>query len=160
ILDIIAMATAFPRAVLPAMGVLILGTSYTQGLHSGGEDTSELITGLLLAGIAGGAYVAGLFSGTFTRITAQGKAVYWAIVAWGASIAMVRLFGWLAIRAANAGSPSVILLCAAVAMLVIAGAADSVAGLFRHTIRQTAAPGPLRRRRQGVVIGVGTGGPR
>ena len=160
ILDIIAMGTAFPRAVLPAMGVLILGTSYAQGLHSGGEDPAELITGLLLAGIAGGAFVAGLFSGTFTRITAQGKAVYWAIVVWGASIAVFGLFGWFAIRAADAGSPSVILLCAAVAMLVVAGAADSVSGIFRNTILQTAAPDHLRGRLQGVFIVVVTGGPR
>src|SRR5690625_6838465 len=75
ILDMIAMATAFPRAVLPAMGVLILGTSYTQGLSGGGDDPAELVTGLLMAGIAGGAFIAGLFSGTFTLFTAQGKTV-------------------------------------------------------------------------------------
>src|SRR5699024_12475467 len=56
ILDIIAMATAFPRAVLPAMGVLILGTSYTPGLHSGGEDSSELITGLFVVGSLRGGF--------------------------------------------------------------------------------------------------------
>src|SRR5699024_6702318 len=80
ILDIIAMATAFPRAVLPAMGVLIIGSSYAQGINGSADDPVELITGLLLAGIAAGAFSAGLFSGTFTRITAQGKAVYWSIV--------------------------------------------------------------------------------
>src|SRR5699024_1863293 len=60
----------------------------------------------------------------------------------------------------NAGSPSVILLCAAVAMLIIAGAADSVSGIFRNTILQTAAPDHLRGRLQGVFIVVVTGGPR
>lgn len=145
ILDIIAMATAFPRAVLPAMGVLILGTSYTQGLSGGGDDPAELVTGLLMAGIAGGAFIAGLFSGTFTRITAQGKAVYWSIVIWGASIALFGMFVWFGIRAANQSGPSLILLCAAVAMLMLAGAADSVSGIFRNTILQTAAPRPPAR---------------
>src|SRR5699024_12595887 len=129
----IAMGTAFPRAVLPAMGVLILGTSYAQGLHSGGEDPAELITGLLLAGIAGGAFVAGLFSGTFTRIAAQGKAVYWAIVVCGASKAALGLFSWLAIRAAGPRSPTVVLLCAAVALLVAGGARDYGAAISRPT---------------------------
>ena len=160
ILDIIAMATAFPRAVLPAMGVLIIGSSYTRGINGSGDDPAELVTGLLLAGIAAGAFVAGLFSGTFTRITAQGKAVYWSIVIWGLSIALFGLFGWLAIRSAATGQPSIMLLCAAVAMLMIAGAADSVSGIFRNTILQTATPDHLRGRLQGVFIVVVAGGPR
>lgn len=160
ILDIIAMATAFPRAVLPAMGVLIIGSSYAQGIGGSGDDPAELVTGLLLAGIAAGAFIAGLFSGTFTRITAQGKAVYWSIVVWGLSIALFGLFGWLAIRSATRGEPSLVLLCAAVAMLMVAGAADSVSGIFRNTILQTATPDHLRGRLQGVFIVVVAGGPR
>ena len=160
ILDIIAMATAFPRAVLPAMGVLIIGSSYAQGINGSADDPAELITGLLLAGIAAGAFIAGLFSGTFTRITAQGKAVYWSIVVWGVSIALFGLFGWLAIRSAANGEPSLVLLCAAVAMLMVAGAADSVSGIFRNTILQTATPDHLRGRLQGVFIVVVAGGPR
>lgn len=160
ILDIIAMATAFPRAVLPAMGVLIIGSSYAQGMNSSGDDPAELVTGLLLAGIAAGAFIAGLFSGTFTRITAQGKAVYWSIVIWGVSIALFGLFGWLGIRSAANGEPSIVLLCAAVAMLMVAGAADSVSGIFRNTILQTATPDHLRGRLQGVFIVVVAGGPR
>ncbi len=159
-LDIIAMATAFPRAVLPAMGVLILGSSYAQGASGTGDDPAELVTGLLLAGIAAGAFIAGLFSGTFTRITAQGKAVYWSIVIWGCSITIFGLFGWLAIRSAADGDPSILFLCAAVSMLMVAGAADSVSGIFRNTILQTATPDHLRGRLQGVFIVVVAGGPR
>ena len=48
--------------------------------------------------------------------------------------------------AAN-GEPSVLLLCAAVAMLMVAGAADSVSGIFA-TILQTATPDHLRGRLQ------------
>lgn len=160
ILDIIAMATAFPRAVLPAMGALILGAGYTHGVASAGNDPAEFVTGLLLAGIAAGALVAGLFSGTFTRITAQGKAVYWSIVVWGGSIALFGCFSWLAIRNAATGQPSILLLCAALAMLMLAGAADSVSGIFRNTILQTATPDHLRGRLQGVFVVVVAGGPR
>src|SRR5699024_3958310 len=124
------------------------------------DDPAELITGLLLAGIAAGAFIAGLFSGTFTRITAQGKAVYWTIVIWGLAISCFGLFGWLAIDRANNHAPSMLLLAAAVAMLMVAGAADSVSGIFRNTILQTATPDHLRGRLQGVFVVVVAGGPR
>ena len=91
--------TAFPRC-FTGHGCTDSWYQLHSRAHSGGEDPSELITDYV-AGIAGGAFVAGLFSGTFTRITAQGKAVYWAIVARGASIAVFGLFGWFAIRAAT-----------------------------------------------------------
>lgn len=70
------------------------------------------------------------------------------------------MFVWFGIRAANQSGPSLILLCAAVAMLMLAGAADSVSGIFRNTILQTAAPDHLRGRLQGVFIVVVAGGPR
>ena len=79
---------------------------------------------------------------------------------WGVSIALFGLFGWLAIRSAANGEPSLVLLCAAVAMLMVAGAADSVSGIFRNTILQTATPDHLRGRLQGVFIVVVAGGPR
>lgn len=61
--DIVAMATAFPRALLPAVGGVVLG---------GGEAA----VGVLLAAMAAGAFLAGLFSGPFTRLHAQGWGVY------------------------------------------------------------------------------------
>lgn len=157
ILDLIAMGTAFPRAVLPAVGVLIVGAQVSSGT---GRSGAEAATGVLLAGIASGSFVAGLFSGTFTRITAQGKAVYWAIVVWGTAIAGFGVVVWWAIQAGDAGAPSSNLLWLAAGMLVIAGAADSVSMIFRNTILQTATPDHLRGRLQGVFIVVVAGGPR
>lgn len=159
IVDIIAMATAFPRAVLPAVGALLIGVQVT-GSTSGAGDGAEAATGVLLAGIAGGAFIAGLFSGTFTRITAQGRAVYWSIVVWGLAIAGFGVVVWLGVRQAELGAPSALFLWVAALMLVIAGAADSVSGIFRNTILQTATPDHLRGRLQGVFIVVVAGGPR
>ena len=73
--DIVAMATAFPRALLPAIGGVILG---------GGESA----VGLLLAAMAAGAFLAGLFSGSFTRLHAHG---------WGVAVAIGPVMGGLLI---------------------------------------------------------------
>ena len=72
--DIVAMTTAFPRALLPAIGAVVLG---------GGEAA----VGVLLAAMAAGAFLAGLFSAPFTRLHAQGWGVYVSILVWGAAVA-------------------------------------------------------------------------
>jgi MFS family permease len=48
----------------------------------------------------------------------------------------------------------------AVALLVVAGAADLVSAVYRQTILQTAVPDRMRGRLQGVYTVVVTGGPR
>lgn len=133
--DLVAMFTAFPRALLPAIGGVILG---------GGETT----VGVLLAAMAVGAFLTGLFSGPLTRIDRHGLAVYAAIVVWGLSIAAFGVTVWQG------------LLWPAAALLVVAGAADSVSGIFRNTILQSATPDHLRGRLQGVFVVVVAGGPR
>ncbi|MFC7401165.1 MFS transporter [Citricoccus sp. GCM10030269] len=147
LVDIVAMATAFPRALLPAVGSVVLG---------GGETA----VGILLAAMALGAFFTGLFSGPLTRIVRHGAAVYWAIVAWGLVVAGFGVVVFLAARAGAEGADPLVFLWPAAACLALAGCADSVSGVFRNTILQSAAPDHLRGRLQGVFVVVVAGGPR
>ncbi|MBG6224626.1 ENTS family enterobactin (siderophore) exporter [Arthrobacter sp. CAN_A2] len=150
ILDLIAMIMAQPRALLPAVGAVLIG---------GGE----LTVGILLASGAFGSVLAGLFSGPLGHIHRQGQAVIWSIVGWGASVAgfglVVVMATATALPAADEGEISVWVLPAA-ACLVLAGIADSISSVFRNTILQSATPDAMRGRLQGVFIVVVAGGPR
>ncbi|MGB9033317.1 MAG: MFS transporter [Paeniglutamicibacter sp.] len=148
LIDMAAMVLAAPRALLPAIGAVLIG---------GGE----LTMGLLLAATAMGAFLAGMFSGPVGRIHRQGVAVFVCVSVWGASIG---LFGVVVILAARTpvpadGSAGVWLWPAAAAM-ALAGVADAISSVFRTTILQTATPDHLRGRLQGVFIVVVAGGPR
>ena len=145
-LDRIPMITALPRVIFPAVGVLILG---------GGATT----TGALTAAIAVGGILAGVFSGGLTRVRWQGQVIVWAITGWGLS---VLVFG-LVLVGAGRTSPAHVLwpaLVAALVVLAVAGACDTVSSVFRQTILQTAAPDEMRGRLQGVFTVVVAGGPR
>ncbi|MFE4545450.1 MFS transporter [Arthrobacter sp. NPDC056727] len=145
ILDLIAMILAQPRALLPAVGALMIG---------GGETT----VGILLASVAVGAFLAGLFSGPLGAIRRQGSAVVWAVMGWGASIAA---FGLVVVLAGRSGSGGVTLwLIPAALCCALAGISDSISAVFRTTILQAATPDHLRGRLQGVFIVVVAGGPR
>lgn len=146
LVDVVAMVTAMPRVLFPAVGVLYLG---------GGETT----TGVLTAAVALGGIVAGLFSGGLARVRWQGRIIVLAITAWGLSIAG---FGAV-LMAAGPTSPDGILpvaLALAVGTLALAGASDSISAVFRQTILQTATPDDMRGRLQGVFVVVVAGGPR
>ncbi|WP_309134004.1 MFS transporter [Cellulomonas sp.] len=146
LVDIVAMVTAMPRALFPAVGVLYLG---------GGEAT----TGALTAAIAVGGIVAGLFSGGLARVRWQGRIIAVAITAWGLSVVG---FGAVLV-AAGRTSPDHVLpvaLALALAALALAGASDTVSSVFRQTILQTATPDDMRGRLQGVFVVVVAGGPR
>lgn len=145
VIDLIAMILAQPRALLPAIGALMIG---------GGEAT----VGILLAATAVGAFLAGLFSGPLGGVRAQGAAVVWSVMGWGASVAGLGLVVVLAGRSGGAGMTAWLIpaaLCCA-----LAGIADSVSAVFRTTILQSAAPDHLRGRLQGVFVVVVAGGPR
>jgi MFS family permease len=101
--------------------------------------------GPLYAAIAVGSLAAGLFSGWIGRVRRQGVALTLAVVVWAAAVA----------AAGFAHS-----LWAAVALLVLAGAADLVSAVYRQTMLQTYAPDRLRGRLQGVFTVVVAGGPR
>jgi MFS family permease len=89
--------------------------------------------------------LAGLSSGWIGRVRRQGRALTFAIVGWGAAVALSGIARqlWLV-----------------VALLALAGAADLISAVYRQTILQTYAPDEMRGRMQGVFIAVVAGGPR
>nr|WP_210149362.1 MFS transporter [Paeniglutamicibacter terrestris] len=148
LIDIAAMVLAAPRALLPAIGAVLIG---------GGE----LTMGLLLAATAMGAFLAGMFSGPVGRIHRQGLAVFICVCLWGASIG---LFGVVVVLSSRSPVPSDGSIGGwiwpAAACMALAGVADAVSSVFRTTILQSATPDHLRGRLQGVFIVVVAGGPR
>ncbi|MDQ0868432.1 ENTS family enterobactin (siderophore) exporter [Arthrobacter sp. V1I9] len=145
VIDLIAMILAQPRALMPAIGAVMIG---------GGEAT----VGVLLAATAVGAFLAGLFSGPLGAVRWQGSAVVFSVMGWGASIAGFGLVVLLAGRSPD-GAVTLWLLPAALCC-ALAGIADSISSVFRNTILQAATPDHLRGRLQGVFIVVVAGGPR
>ncbi|TLM74604.1 MFS transporter [Pseudarthrobacter sp. NamB4] len=145
VIDLIAMILAQPRALMPAIGAVMIG---------GGEAT----VGVLLASTAVGAFLAGLFSGPLGSVRRQGSAVVFSVMGWGASIAA---FGFVVLLAGPAPGGAVTLwLLPAAVCCALAGIADSISSVFRNTILQAATPDHLRGRLQGVFIVVVAGGPR
>jgi len=141
--DFCAMILAQPRALFPAIAVVAL---------SGGEAT----VGILAAALAVGAVVAMMVSGPLGAVIHQGRAVVWAVVAWGVCISLV---GLAVLGSGRLFGPREALVLACLG-LAAAGAADSVSAVFRTTILQAATPDHLRGRLQGIFIVVVAGGPR
>lgn len=143
--DLAAMVLAMPRVLFPAIGAVVIG---------GGATT----VGILVAAIAVGALLAGLLSGPLGLVRRQGLAVLAAVVTWGLAVIA---FGVVVTVSPGppAGGGADPILWAAVGCLVVAGAADAVSSVFRHTILQAATPDHLRGRLQGVFIVVVAGGP-
>lgn len=129
LVDIAAMVLAMPRSLFPAIADL--------RFHGN--------VGPLYAAIAIGAVVAGLSSGWIGRVRRQGRMLVFAIVGWGAAVALSGLAHqlWLVVL-----------------LLAFAGAADLISAVYRQTILQTYAPDELRGRMQGVFVAVVAGGPR
>ncbi|SDK68223.1 MFS transporter [Arthrobacter sp. ok362] len=145
VIDLVAMIFAQPRALLPAIGAVMVG---------GGEAT----VGILLASMAVGAFLAGLFSGPLGGVRRQGAAVVWSVMGWGASVAA---FGLVVVLAGHSGGDGVTMwLLPAALCCALAGIADSVSAVFRTTILQASTPDHLRGRLQGVFVVVVAGGPR
>jgi MFS family permease len=129
LVDIVAMVLAMPRALFPAVAAL--------RFHGA--------VGALYAAIAIGSVAAGLSSGWIGRVRRQGRALVFAIMGWGAAVALSGLATqlWLVTL-----------------LLAVAGAADLISAVYRQTILQTYAPDEMRGRMQGVFIAVVAGGPR
>jgi len=146
LVDLSAMVFAMPRVLFPAIGMVLIG---------GGATTA----GILVAGIAFGAVLGGLLSGPLGRVRWQGRAIVVSIVVWGAAVAA---FGLVVAAAPGAGpgAPAHWTLWPALALMVVAGVADTVSSVFRHTILQAATPDEMRGRLQGVFIVVVAGGPQ
>ncbi|GAA1232369.1 MFS transporter [Kitasatospora nipponensis] len=131
--DLAAMIFGMPRALFPAIAA---------GFYGGDART----VGLLVGAPAVGALAGALFSGWIARVHRHGAAVLAAVTAWGLSIAAFGLTSghlWLGL-----------------ALLAVAGCADTVSMIFRNTMMQVAAPDEMRGRLQGIFIVVVAGGPR
>lgn len=122
IVDIVAMAFAFPVALFPAMAA--------------GYGSTESV-GLLLSAMSVGALVIGLFSGWTSRVSRHGRAVVLAAAAWALGIVALGF------------APG---LWWALACLAIAGAADMLSGVFRMTIWNETIPNHLRGRLAGIEM--------
>jgi MFS family permease len=122
IVDIVAMAFAFPIALFPAMAA---------------ADGRTAAVGWLLSAMSVGALVIGLFSGWAGRVRRHGRAVVLAAAVWALGIVALGCAPslWLA------------LLC-----LAVAGAADMVSGVFRGTIWNETIPNALRGRLAGIEM--------
>ncbi|MBH9576286.1 MFS transporter [Inhella proteolytica] len=122
IVDIIAMAFAFPVALFPAMAAA-----------SGRPDA----VGWLLSAMAVGALLIGLFSAWTGRVRRHGRAVVLAAGVWALGIVALGF------------APG---LLAALLCLALAGAADMVSGVFRSTIWNETIPNEMRGRLAGIEM--------
>jgi MFS family permease len=133
--DVIAMVLGMPRALFPELAQRSFA----------GDGGPGLALGVLYAAMPAGSFVAGLVSGTFTRIGRQGAAVTVAVASWGLAVVGFGLSRSLWVAAA---------------MLALGGAADLVSMVFRSAMLQTVATDEMRGRMQGVYFIVVAGGPR
>jgi len=122
IVDIVAMAFAFPVALFPAMAA---------------ADGRTESVGWLLSAMSVGALVIGLFSGWTGRVRRHGRAVVIAAAVWALGIVALGF------------APSLML---GLACLAVAGAADMVSGVFRGTIWNETIPNTLRGRLAGIEM--------
>jgi Transmembrane secretion effector len=121
-----------PRALFPVLAVSVY--------HAGPEGT-----GVLFAAVSAGATVAALTTAWLEHARRLGLIVLWAVIVWGATIALAGLAGSIVVAAI---------------LLAAAGAADSVSAVCRSTINQTVTPDALRGRMSSVFSLVVTSGPR
>jgi MFS family permease len=122
IVDIVAMAFAFPIALFPAMAA---------------ADGRTETVGWLLSAMSVGALLIGLFSGWTSHLRRHGQAVVIAAAVWALGIVALGF------------APSLPL---ALACLALAGAADMVSGVFRGTIWNETIPNTLRGRLAGIEM--------
>ena len=131
-IDLVAMTFGMPRALFAVLSVSVY--------HAGAEGT-----GLLYAAVSAGATVAALTTGWLAHARRLGLITIWAVVVWGAAIALAGLAGSIVLAAL---------------LLAAAGAADSVSAVCRTTINQTVTPDHMRGRMSSVYSLVVTSGPR
>jgi MFS family permease len=122
VIDIVAMIFAMPMALFPLMSEKWSGATAAGWLYSAMPIGSLAIT---------------LFSGWSSRVRRHGAMVVLAAAFWGVAIIALGF------------APS---LPAAVACLALAGAADSISGIFRATIWNQTIPTQLRGRLSGLEM--------
>ena len=131
-IDLVAMTFGMPRALFAVLSVSVF--------HAGAAGT-----GALYAAVPAGATVAALLTGWINHARRLGIVVIWAVAVWGVAVALAGLMRSL---------------WPAVALLAIAGAADSISAVGRSTINQTVTPDHMRGRMSAAFSLVVTGGPR
>ena len=122
IVDIVAMAFAFPVALFPAMAA---------------ADGRTESVGWLLSAMSVGALVIGLFSGWTKKVSRHGRAVVFAAAVWALGIVALGFAPGLGLG---------------LLALAVAGAADMVSGVFRGTIWNETIPNALRGRLAGIEM--------
>src|SRR6185436_1596536 len=122
VVDIVAMTFAMPMALFPSMAVAWGGATAAGWLYSAMSFGSLFTT---------------IFSGWTSKVTRHGAAVVIAAAVWALAIVFVGFSSSLPL---------------AVFCLALAGAADSVSGVFRGTIWNETIPGDLRGRLAGVEM--------
>ncbi|GAB2906767.1 MFS transporter [Streptomyces mayteni] len=132
--DLVAMVFGNPAALFAEV------SQQTFGDPEGGG----LALGVLSASLSAGAVLAGLCSGTFTRLTRHGLVYVAAVCVWGLAVAAFGLTGRL---------------WAATCCLLAAGGALMLLSVFRATMLQACVPDELRGRLQGLDTVVSAGGP-
>jgi len=134
LIDLAATILAMPISLFPLIN---------QQLFNGDPRT----LGLFLSAIGVGGVIASVLSGTFTRSKRQFRWVVGGALAWGISLAAVGGAVW-------AGWSAAIL-----ALLVVAGAADTATVVSRGALVQQLTPDELRGRVGAVELLVGMTGP-
>ncbi|UBU14817.1 MFS transporter [Nonomuraea gerenzanensis] len=134
LVDLAAMVFGMPVALFPELAWHTFGGPVGGGLE----------LGLLYAAYPAGVVAAGLLSGTFTRARRHGAVMAGAAAAWGLTVVVLGLAGWLWL---------------ALVALVAGGAVNFVLSTFRNAITQAHTPDALRGRIQGSLTVVLFGGP-
>ena len=136
LVDLIAMIFGMPRALAPEVAHLSFG-----GPVDGGIEFAWLMAAIPIGAVAGG-----VFSGWVSKVIRQGRAVILCVLVWGAAIV------GMGVAVAFAGRWQAAMLAAAVAFLIVGGAADMASAAFRQSMLQSAADDSVRGRLQGVFI--------
>lgn len=144
LVDLIAMIFGMPRALFPQMA----------HENFGGPSSGGLAFALLFVALSAGAVVGGVFSGWVSHVQRQGLAVIICVLIWGVAIA------GMGVAVGLAGGTTFPMLPVALALLMIAGAADMASAAFRQSILLAASTDDVRGRLQGVFTVVVAGGPR
>jgi MFS family permease len=132
LIDLGAMVFGMPRALFPALAVTVF--------HGGAATV-----GYLNAAPGLGALIGSLLTGHIGRVRRPGRAVAICVTGWGAAITAFGLVSSLP---------------AALALLVVAGAADVVSSVFRMIIVQQSTPDVMQGRVNSLVFAGIQGGPR
>jgi MFS family permease len=131
-LDLLAMTCAMPRALFPVLSVSVFG--------SGAAGA-----GLLHSAVAVGATGSALLTGWVGGARRLGRILVFAVVVWGAAVAVAGLSRTLWVAAL---------------LFVVAGAADSVSAVCRSAISQSVTPDRVRGRMSSVYSLAVASGPR